>query len=95
MKLQLTILVLLLSIWQSLYSQPGSSLQISEKYWVDEAKIKVNNKDYQRAIEDCNRAIALDANFVRAYNWRGIIKFILGRYAEAIADYNQAIALDP
>ena len=78
-----------------LYTQTVSSLQISEEYWVDEAKIKVGNMDYQGAIEDCNRAIALDANFALAHNSRGIIKFILGRYAEAIAAYNQAIALDP
>ncbi|MBT9438251.1 MAG: tetratricopeptide repeat protein, partial [Desulfobacterales bacterium] len=50
---------------------------------------------YERAIEDYNKAIALDPNNAEAYNNRGVAYAFLNQYERAIADYNKAIALDP
>ena len=50
---------------------------------------------YDRAIEDYNKAIALDPNYADAYYNRGVAYAKKGQYDRAIEDYNKAIALDP
>jgi len=50
---------------------------------------------YDRAIEDFNKAIALDPNYAKAYTNRGIAYADKGQHDRAIEDYNKAIALDP
>ncbi|CAK9068353.1 unnamed protein product [Durusdinium trenchii] len=52
---------------------------------------------YEEAIEDYNRAIAIElkANDAIAFRERGNSKHNLGRYEEAIEDFNRAIELDP
>ena len=50
---------------------------------------------YDRAIEDYNKAIALDQNRAMAYNNRGRVYYYKGQYERAIEDYNKAIVLDP
>ena len=50
---------------------------------------------YDRAIEDYNKAIALDQNDAKAYYNRGVAYDGKGQYDGAIEDYNKAIALDP
>ncbi len=53
------------------------------------------NKEYDSAIEAYTNAIALDPNYVFAYNNRGLAYDNKGQYDRAIEDYNKAIALDP
>ena len=50
--------------------------------------------DYDRAIQDYNQAIRLDANSASAFTGRGAAYFAKGDYERAIQDYNQAIRLD-
>jgi len=50
---------------------------------------------YDRAIENFNKAIALDQNYALAYNNRGVAYDKKGQHDRAIEDYNKAIALDP
>ena len=50
--------------------------------------------DYERAIEDCNRAIELDPNNSNAHSTRGIIYELKGDYGRALEDCNHAIELD-
>src|SRR3989338_7098103 len=61
------------------------------------ADVYKNNadEDYDRAIEDYNKAIALDPNYALAYARRGSAYDNKGQYDRAIEDYNKAIALDP
>jgi tetratricopeptide (TPR) repeat protein len=47
------------------------------------------------ALRDCARCIALDENFALAYEGRGLVKSRLGTQDKAIADYTQAVALNP
>ena len=51
--------------------------------------------DYHGAVQDYNKAIELDSNYVAAYNKRGIVKGNLGDYHGAIQDYNKAIEFNP
>jgi len=57
----------------------------------------VTNYDLQKydlAIDDYNKAIALDQNYAAAYNNRGLAYRNLKKYELAIADYTKAIELD-
>jgi len=51
--------------------------------------------EYDRAIQDYNQAIRINAKFSTAYNNRAIAYDTKGDYDRAIADYEQAIKLKP
>jgi len=51
--------------------------------------------EYQRALQDYDRAIELDPNYAKAYHNRGIAYDELGEYQRALQDYGCAIELDP
>ena len=55
----------------------------------------INVGEYDNAIDDCDRAIAIDPNIAAAYNNRGFAKARKGNYDSAIDDYDRAIAIDP
>jgi Trypsin-like peptidase domain/Tetratricopeptide repeat len=63
-------------------------------YYVS-ATNKKEEENYQGAIADYTKAIALDPKFAKAYNDRSLIYIYLKRNNEALADVNQAIQLDP
>jgi tetratricopeptide (TPR) repeat protein len=50
--------------------------------------------EYDRALEDYDRAILLNPSFANAYNNRGVIYRLKGEYDRAIKDYDEAIWLD-
>ena len=50
---------------------------------------------FARAMDDYNRAISLDPDFVRAYIGRGDVFKEMGRTGQALEDYGAAIALAP
>ncbi|NQE05854.1 Photosystem I assembly protein Ycf3 [ANME-1 cluster archaeon GoMg1] len=52
-------------------------------------------KQYERAIEDFNKAIELNPNLAVAYNNRGFAYHELKQYERAIEDHNKAIELNP
>ena len=66
-------------------------------------KVAYNNRgiaygwkgEFDRAIEDFDKAIKLNPEYALAYNNRGVAYSDLDRDEEAIADYNKAIELDP
>jgi len=51
--------------------------------------------EYDRAIEDCDRAIELDPRNPFAYNSRGAAYYFKKDYDQSIADYAQAIRFNP
>ena len=51
--------------------------------------------DYERALADLNLAIQIDPKNGGWYSSRAWIQETLGRTKEAIADYRQAMALEP
>ncbi len=54
-----------------------------------------NKGEYDRAIADYDKAIALKPKYADFYNNRGIAYDKKGEYDRAIADYDKAIALNP
>ena len=64
-------------------------------YFVRFGTYKLDACDYDAAIANYDRAIALEPNDADAYHNRGIAKDALGDYAGAIADYDRVVALDP
>src|SRR5690606_26337158 len=54
-----------------------------------------NLGQYERAIADCDRALALDPNYALAYVNRGTMFGELGQHERAMLDYDRALALDP
>ena len=77
-----------------LKTKVSPSKQRAEEYFYS-AFAKDDLGDYTGAIQDYNKAIELDPDFVDAYNNRGIDKHSLGDKIGAIQDYNKAIELDP
>jgi len=56
---------------------------------------KISAGDYQGAIEDFNKAITLDPNYVYSYIYRGVARYELGDYKQSISDFNKAIEIEP
>jgi Flp pilus assembly protein TadD len=54
-----------------------------------------NLGDYDRAMDDYNRAVSLDPTVGFAYNNRGAIYRTLGQIDRAMVEFNKAIQLDP
>ena len=52
-------------------------------------------KDYDRAMLNYNRCIAVDSTYDIVYGNRGILFFNLGKYPEALKDFNKALAYKP
>jgi tetratricopeptide (TPR) repeat protein len=71
------------------------SWQKSGAYRVRQGNDKYQAGDIGGAIADYDRAIALDANFLHAYNNRGAVYQKTGDFDRAIADYQVALRIDP
>ncbi|KAL4659389.1 RNA polymerase II-associated protein 3 [Arapaima gigas] len=52
-------------------------------------------KKFAVAESDCNLAIALDANYIKAYARRGAARFALEKFEYALQDYETVLKLDP
>jgi tetratricopeptide (TPR) repeat protein len=64
-------------------------------YYFQQGYAHVEAGEYERAIEDYDRAIDIDPDDALAYNDRGVAYFALGEYERAIEDYDRAIEIDP
>ena len=58
------------------------------------AKMKCSPPDLQGAIDDCNAALEIDSKYIKAYVRRGTLFDKLGRYDEAVKDFEVADRLD-
>ncbi len=59
------------------------------------AHIWIAQKRIRRAMDDCNRAIVLNPNFIDGYSMRGMLWLMTRRPALALNDFDKAIALNP
>jgi tetratricopeptide (TPR) repeat protein len=59
------------------------------------ALVRLQLQDYDLALEDIARAIALDSNFAPAWRNKGLVLETMNRNQEAIAAYDQALKLTP
>jgi tetratricopeptide (TPR) repeat protein len=68
--------------------------QVSGAFY-DSGIDKSTKGDYQGAIADFTKVIALYPNESKPYHYRGINKFNIKDYAGAIVDFDRAIGLNP
>lgn len=59
------------------------------------AQFMINLRCYHQAIEYASEAIHLDSKHIKALFRRGYAKSILRLYHESVADYKEALILDP
>ena len=55
----------------------------------------LNLNQYERAIQDYNKAIQLNPNYFEAYNNRGWAYYCLKKYQQALKDFDKALELNP
>jgi Tfp pilus assembly protein PilF len=57
--------------------------------YANRAVVYLKQKDYERAIEDCDSAIELDEKYYKAYLRRAEARKAMGNYEACIADYKK------
>ena len=73
-----------------------SSSHLAEaKTHLDQAYSYKKSQDFDQVLVECGIAIEIDSNLAEAYNLKGIALEELGRKAEAVEAYQQAINLAP
>lgn len=68
---------------------------ISPSFNSNRAAAKTKIADFQGGLEDCNKAIALDPAYVRAWSRKGGIEFYMKEYHKALQSYKKGLELDP
>jgi Flp pilus assembly protein TadD len=58
-------------------------------------KILLGEQQYEAAVDELSRAVAMDPRNALAYNNRGVALAALGQLPAAAADFEHALALDP
>ena len=65
------------------------------KYYYNQAVLKINNSNYEDALELLNKCVGRDPNNKDALQMRANCYTELKKYRQAIADYNKALKIDP
>lgn len=63
--------------------------------YIFSAEQKSNSQDFNGAIDDLNKAIAIDPKYILAYYKRGVVKYLARDFQGSIQDHNVAIRLNP
>jgi tetratricopeptide (TPR) repeat protein len=70
-------------------SAPGQALYV---YWT--ARLDYDDGHYAAAVDNLQRAVALEPGFVKAHDNLGLCYEALGRYDEAVGSYEEAVRLN-
>ena len=62
-----------------------------KKELINRAKLEIDNKNYDNAIENCNRALDLDEIFIEAYYHIGLAYYYKKKYDAAIKNFQKAV----
>ena len=73
----------------------GNSPIKTKDAWLKEAIEHYNAARYKEGLLACERAIALDPTFARAYHGKGLILTRLQKYTDALSSYEKARQLAP
>lgn len=68
--------------------------QVNDVFYYFREQAAINGKQYQRALDDINKAIEIAPEKIDYHTELGAINLRVGRYEEAIKSFNNAIALD-
>lgn len=60
-----------------------------------EAEAKKADEYFQKAVDDCDKIVALDANFANAYFLKGVVAQYQGRWNDGIEAFTQCIKIEP
>ena len=79
-----------------LYPVAESGYQLSplEQDLRASVRLQVRNHNYEQAITLLTQLIARNPHNAQDYNNRGLMRFKIGQYDQALEDYNQALRLD-
>lgn len=68
---------------------------LGQAYWIGYQQLNRGNDWLDKASESCQRALALSSRMPEGYTCLGNVLFGTGRYEQAVAQYQQALDLDP
>lgn len=80
-----------LTLWNDVISQ----YQTIPMAYNNRGSFFVNENNYEKALEDYNKAIELKPNYAQAYFNRGTLFMKLNKKQEALGDFSKAIELEP
>jgi tetratricopeptide (TPR) repeat protein len=86
------------AVWKNsgtLWTDVISKYPQSYTAYNNRAYYNVQQKNYDKALPDFNRAIELSPNYKEALNNRGSLYRLIDKPREAVADYTRVLALDP
>lgn len=64
-------------------------------FWFDKAHKLYESKEYEEAVKHFSKAIELDSEYARAYNYRGWAHRLIKAYTKAIKDYDKVVEILP
>eukprot|EP01079_Euglenida_sp_SAG-EU17-18_P004740 gene4740-865_t len=64
-------------------------------YYGNRAAAWTHLKEFNKAIADCDKALALDPRYAKALSRKGTAQFWLERYQDAIESYKRALEISP
>ena len=76
---------------ESVFESPERNAE----YLKDEARQQLSQRQYERAVEACDQAIAINPDYADAYYNRGLAYIRLTEYQNAIEDFDQVVRLSP
>ncbi|MGA3240779.1 MAG: tetratricopeptide repeat protein [Bryobacteraceae bacterium] len=73
----------------------AASIEPTAHVYTQIAKVYGDHSQWSEALDALAEAQKIDANYPSIYAYKGIIDYQTNRFAEAIAEYRHALALDP
>ena len=67
----------------------------SHVYLSNRAAAYCNLKEYQKAVDDCEAAIALQPTYAKAVARLGLSYYFLGNYEKSVESYEMSVSLEP
>lgn len=76
-------------------AQKIRGINMNEYDYLAKARDKMDDKNYNAVISFCDKALKINENLPKAYEYRGDANFWLGHYDIAADDYSSLIDIEP